>query len=406
MSSGCNRHEASHLLQTANNINLKTLLLLMYTNSIIIATGKYLPEIVLPNDAFLDHEFYTKEGVKEAKPTAFIIKKFKERTGINSRRYVREDQVSSDIGALALAHALDSYGIDITSIDTFIGATNFWDVPKVGHPPETVGNMATRVLQKTLAQKNIGWPEDKDVSAYDIAYGCPGWLEGLIQADMRIKLGLSKRVAVIAAETLSRISDPHDKDSLIYADGAGVAIIEAQTSERLEGILGHKSQTIPRYKAVNSDVTDTSKYLTMGPSNNPNYPRDRRFLKMIGPNVAQLAIEYVPRMLVKLIKDNYINMDQIKYFLLHQAQEKLDHDMALKTGVSEEDLEKKVPMIIYDYANSSVATIPIMLDMILRKELRSTNGHQYGLVAGDIFLFGSIGGSMNANSALYRMPQK
>jgi len=64
--------------------------------------------------------------------------------------------------------------------------------------------------------------------AYDVLFGCPGWVEGLIQANAFIKSGIAKKCMVIGAETLSRIVDPHDRDSMIYSDGAGATIIEAK----------------------------------------------------------------------------------------------------------------------------------------------------------------------------------
>jgi len=73
-------------------------------------------------------------------------------------------------------------------------------------------------------------------------FGCPGWVEGVIQATAFIKAGMAKKCLVIGAETLSRVVDPHDRDSMIYSDGAGATIIEAVDGEN-EGILGHESAT-------------------------------------------------------------------------------------------------------------------------------------------------------------------
>ena len=67
--------------------------------------------------------------------------------------------------------------------------------------------------------------------AYDILFGCPGWVEGVVQAQAFIKAGMAKRCLVIGAETLSRVVDPFDRDSMIYADGAGATVIEASEEE-------------------------------------------------------------------------------------------------------------------------------------------------------------------------------
>src|SRR5690606_9206249 len=75
--------------------------------------------------------------------------------------------------------------------------------------------------------------------AYDLLFGCPGWIEAFIQANSFIKSGLAKRCLVIGAETLSRVVDEHDRDTMIYSDGAGAVVIEA--TEEDKGILSHIS---------------------------------------------------------------------------------------------------------------------------------------------------------------------
>ena len=78
--------------------------------------------------------------------------------------------------------------------------------------------------------------------AYDILFGCPGWIEGVIQAQAYIKAGMAKKCLVIGAETFIKGVDRHDRDSMIYSDGAGATIIE-ETSDEEGGILAHESAT-------------------------------------------------------------------------------------------------------------------------------------------------------------------
>ena len=379
----------------------------MVLNSIITATGRCIPEVEIPNSHFLAHTFYTKSGEVERKNTPFIIEKFVERTGISSRRYARDDQVASDLGAIALRHALDSR-IDINTLDMIIAATNYGDISAPHYCCDFVPNIATRVLQKAGYDGSKG----REIKAIDIPYGCPCWLEGLILADIYIQQGLAKKIAVVAAETLSRVCDPHDKDSMIYADGAGASIVEAFENETKEGILNSRSKTILYFKPATGlgstaePVTDCSKYLCNCPSNNLNYPNGRLFLKMLGPNVAQVARTYVPKILKEVLQDIHVSLEDVKLFLLHQANRQLDHDMARDTGIKEEELDGKVPVTIDWLGNSSVATIPTLLDLIARGELRNGNGQQYTLHPNDVIIFGSVGGSMHVNAVAYKVPKE
>ena len=380
----------------------------MPLNSIIVATGSCIPEVEVSNEDFLDHRFYTKDGQPEPKKAELIIKKFLQRTGIKSRRYAREDQVASDLGADALKNALETSETDINSLDVIIGASNFGDIKAPEYRSDFVPSLTTRVLSKTAQLTGYELQPDKKIKTFDIIYGCPGWLEALIIADMHIQTGKAKRVAVVAMETLSRISDPHDRDSMIYADGAGVAILEAVQGEKKEGILSYASRSILQFesKGAYRDVTDCSQYLTMGFSNNPEYASDRLFLKMFGPNVAQLAIQYIPEVIMEAIDLAGVKLEDVAMYLLHQANETLDKDMAVKTGVKAEDLDEKVPLTISWLGNSSVATIPTLLDLVVRGKLQSENGSYHSLHPGDRVILASIGASMNVNALLYKMPQK
>jgi len=371
-------------------------------NSVIIATGKCLPELVVPNSAFLDHVFYTKNGKPEVKPIARILEKFHERTGIESRLYARDDQVASDLGTIALKNALDSSGINLDSIDLIIGASNYGDIQSPEFYCDFVPNMSSRLLSKLGYDNREG-----KIKAFDVLYGCPGWVEALIQADMHIKLGMATRVAVVAMETLSRVSDPHDKDSLIYSDGAGAVIVDAVPGTQKEGIIAYDSETITHFKARGTygRVTDTSKFLTMEPSKNPDYEHpNRRFLNMFGPNVAQLATEHVPRIAGNVLTYTGWTPDEVKMFLLHQANRQLDYAMACAAGVCEEDLAKRVPITINNFGNSSVATIPTLIDMIARGELTSDCGCAYSFEPGDRLMIASVGASMNVNALSYLVP--
>jgi 3-oxoacyl-[acyl-carrier-protein] synthase-3 len=175
-------------------------------NSIITKTGSYIPTLRIPNKHFLAHDFYGSDGNKLEKANDDIINKLREITCIKERRYVTDELNTSDIAFLAAKQALG--GIDKESLDYIIVSHNFGDV-KVDNPrTDMVPNIASRVKHK-LEIKN------PYTVAYDIPFGCPGWLHGVILADYYIKSGDAKKVIVIGVEITSRVSDPNDMDSII-----------------------------------------------------------------------------------------------------------------------------------------------------------------------------------------------
>jgi 3-oxoacyl-[acyl-carrier-protein] synthase-3 len=187
----------------------------------IIGTGSYLPPQIIKNSHFLNNEFYNPSQTKiEDKTNEEIIQKFKEITNIEERRYVTEDQLTSDIAVLAIEEACNDAGIDKESLEFIIIGHNFGDIEE--------GNIRTDILpslaNKAKMKLNIKNPS---CICHDVISGCPGWTQAMIIADAYIKSGFMKRGVVVGADVLSRISDPHDRDSMIYADGAGATILEA-----------------------------------------------------------------------------------------------------------------------------------------------------------------------------------
>ena len=192
--------------------------------STITGTGNYIPERRIKNSDFLNHEFYESNGNPVARDNNYIIEKFEEITTIAERRYVSDDLVASDIAYFAAKEAIEDAGIDAETLDYIIVAHNFGDVKHGSNRSDMVPALAARVKYKLKI-------ENPECVAYDLPFGCPGWLQGMIQADYFIKSGDAKKILVIGTETISRIIDAHDRDSMIYADGAGATIVEAFESE-------------------------------------------------------------------------------------------------------------------------------------------------------------------------------
>jgi 3-oxoacyl-[acyl-carrier-protein] synthase III len=354
--------------------------------STITGTGNFIPSERIKNEDFLQHEFFESNGERIDKNNQEIIEKFLEITTIAERRYVTDDLTTSDIAYLSAVEAIKSANIDKEELDYIIVAHNFGDVAKGNRQVDIVPSLAARVKHKLAIQ-------NPNTVAYDLPFGCPGWLQAMIQADYFIRSGDAKKILVIGAEVLSRISDPHDRDSMLYADGAGATILEARVSDQPIGILAHKTR---------SDTFLYSKMLYMGKSySNSISLKDDKFLKMNGRRLYQYALEVVPQAIKDCLEKSNTHISEMKKLIIHQANGKMDDAIVKRLfglyGISEvpQDI---MPMTISWLGNSSVATIPTLLDLLLKNQMQP---HQ--LNKGDIVVFASVGAGMNVNAVIYKM---
>lgn len=354
--------------------------------SVITGTGNYLPTRKIKNEDFLSNQFYEREGVQLNKDNQEVISKFEEITTIVERRYVTDDLVTSDIAGFAAKEAIADAGINPEELDYIIVAHNFGDVTPKNKSLDIVPSLAARVKNKLKI-------ENPYAVAYDVPFGCPGWLQGVIQADYYIKSGDAKKILVIGADVLSRVCDPHDRDSMIYADGAGAVILEAKESDTPVGILAHKTR---------SDTLDYANMLYMGKSyNNSNGCVGNPYLKMNGRKLYQYALQTVPQAIEACLEKSNTDLREIKKVLVHQANGKMDdaiierlYNLYAGTHMPHDIM----PMTISWLGNSSVATVPTLLDLILKGKM---DGHQIN--KGDKIVFASVGAGMNINAAVYQM---
>jgi 3-oxoacyl-[acyl-carrier-protein] synthase-3 len=354
--------------------------------AVITGSGKYLPSNKVKNTHFLNSNFYNAEGQKNSKTTEQIVATLQKITEIEERRYAEDEYVTSDLAYLAAKEAISSAQIDKETLDYIIVAHNFGDVRKDSTRIDMVPTLAARVKHKLEIVNPY-------TVAYDLPFGCPGWIQGMIQADYFIKSGDAKKILVIGAETLSRISDPHDMDSMIYSDGAGAVVLEGRDSDEPVGALSHISR---------SDTLDHANLLNMAPSYNPSYSGDALFIKMQGRKIYEYALNTVPQTLKDAIEKAGLQLTDIKKVLIHQANAKMDHSILSRFfglyGITEVPTDI-MPMTISHLGNNSVATVPILFDMVIRGEME---GH--ALNSGDYILFASVGAGMNVNVIVYKMP--
>lgn len=351
----------------------------------IIGTGSYMPPQIIKNNYFLNHEFYTPSKKKiEDKTNEEIIQKFKEITNIEERRYVADDQATSDIAVLAIEAACEDAGISKESLDFIIIGHNFGDIQEGNVRTDILPGLANKVKMK-LDIKNPA------CICHDVVSGCPGWTQALIVADAYIKSGFYKRGVVVGADVLSRISDPHDRDSMIYADGAGATVVEAVESEEPIGIIAHSSR---------SDSVQYANLLTLGASSKPDFEGDELFIKMSGHKLYIYAITTVPGVVKDSIEKAGIELSDVKKIFIHQANEKMDE--AILVGVFKAFGEKEIPegimpMSIRKLGNSSTATVPTLLDMVMKGKMEGQEVNE-----GDYTILCSVGAGMNINSIVYK----
>lgn len=354
--------------------------------SVITGSGSYIPSKKVLNEDFLNHDFFEPNGVQINKSNQEIVDKFKEITTIEERRHASEDQLTSDMALHAAMEALSSSNTDPETLDYIILAHNFGETKPGSTHSDFVPSMASRVKHK-LQIKN------PNTVAYDIVFGCPGWLQAFIQADYFIRSGDAKKILVIGAEVLSRVSDPHDRDSMLYADGAGATLLEAKESETPIGILAHQTR---------SDTFLHAQLLHLGGSNNPDYKdKSDQFIKMNGKRLYQYALDTVPSAIKTCLEKAQIGLKDVRKVLIHQANGKMD-DAILKRlyslyGISEVP-EDVMPMTIAKLGNASVATVPTLYNLIAKGQLEGHSIHPE-----DVLIFASVGAGMNINALVYKV---
>ena len=351
-------------------------------SSKITGTGTFIPSLKKENTDFLEDRFLNNDGSDFASPNEEIIEKFKAITGIEERRYAIDKYKTSDLAFFASEKAIEDAKINKEELDYIIFAHNFGDLKQGAIQGDTLPSLATRVKYK------LGI-ENPNCVAYDVLFGCPGWVEGVIQAQAFIKAGIAKKCLVIGAETLSRVVDKFDRDSMIYSDGAGACIVE-KTEDQDSGILSHASQTFAK---------DEAYFLHYGGSYNKSEDQNIRYIKMFGRKIYEFAITNVPKAMKMALDKSGVNIDDVKKVFIHQANEKMDEAIIKRFYrlYKKPIPEGVMPMSIHKLGNSSVATVPTLLDLVLKGKIKDQEVRK-----GDVIILASVGAGMNINAIVYK----
>jgi len=178
---------------------------------------------------------------------------------------------------------------------------------------------------------------------------------------------------------------------MIYSDGSGATIVSAGTNHN-QGILAHKTQT---------HALDHAMLLQMGPSYSPSSENcENIFLKMHGRKLYEFALTQVPQVIKSALDRAKLHVRDINKVLIHQANEKMDVailERLFKLYDEESIPDNLMPMTISMLGNNSVATIPVLLDMILKGKIKDQQINK-----GDKAIIASVGAGMNINALIYQ----
>lgn len=320
----------------------------------IVGTGSYLPEKVMTN--------FDLEKMVETSNDWIIS-----RTGIEERRIAAADQCTSDMATVAAQRALDMAGIKAEDIDLIVLGTITGDYPW----PATA----------CIVQANLG---AKNAYAYDISAACSGFLYALSSANDFLAAGRGKRALVIGAETLSRIIDWQDRNTcVLFGDGAGAVVLEAQESE--SGVLSCHLHSDGHYLELLYQPGFGTKIPPSIEALNSQTP----YLKMQGNEVFKVAVRSLTEVSKEALTANGVTSRDVAQFIPHQANMRI-----LEATTKRLKLTAEQSFInVHKYGNTSGATIPIAID----------EAHRQGLLhEGDLILSAAFGGGFTWASALIR----
>lgn len=313
----------------------------------IIGTGSYVPECIVTNEDLAKIVETSDEWIRS-------------RTGICERR-IASDMGTSAMAAQAAESALENAGIAAEELDFILLATS--------SPDKCFPSGACEVQEAIGAVHAV---------SFDISAACAGFLFALHTAHGFISSGMYRMGLVIGVDTLSRLVDWTDRGTcVLFGDGAGAAVVKADK----KGIL----HQLMRSDGKKGNVLECPAR-TFGDFRTGEKPK-LGYMTMEGQEVFKFAVKKVPECIRQLLLEQDVEMDEIKYFVMHQANYRIFEAIAKRLKVSID----RIPMNIQRYGNTSAASVPLMLDE-LNREGR--------LQKGDKLVLAGFGGGLTWGAAL------
>ena len=287
----------------------------------ITGVGCYVPERVLTNEDLSQMVDTSDEWITE-------------RTGIKERRIADRGQAASDLALPAAQQALAAAGLDGADVELVIVATV---TPDMFFP--STGSLVATALGADEA------------GAYDLSAGCTGFMYALAQAYGAVAGGLAENALVVGAETLSKITNWHDRTTcILFGDGAGAVVLERVADGGFLGFElgsdgeGGKQLSIPAGGSRNPSTAETVQ-------------QDLHFLRMNGPEVYRFATRVLVSSAEKLLEECGLTVDDIDLYIPHQANKRIIDHAARNLGIPQE----KIFVNLQKYGNTSSASIPLCL---------------------------------------------
>jgi len=321
-----------------------------FARSVIVGLGAYLPENRVTNDDLAERVDTSDEWI-----TA--------RTGIKERRLAREGEKTSDFALHAAREALKDADLSADDLDLIVLATTTAD--------QTFPATATTV------QAALGMTHG---AAFDVQAVCSGFVYALTVADSFIKSGQAKRALVIGSETFSRLLDWEDRTTcVLFGDGAGAVVLEGSDADGPadRGVLSAFLRSDGRY----ADIL----YVDGGPSSTGTVGH----VRMQGREVFRHAVVHIAEAIEEGCKRAGVPIEQVDWFVPHQANQRILDGVAKKLGIPEE----KVVSTVARHGNTSAASVPLALYEAVK------DGR---VKRGDLVLIEALGGGLTWGSALIR----
>lgn len=324
----------------------------------IIGTGSCLPSNVVTNDDLSKIMDTSDEWIAS-------------RTGIRERRLAKEE-TTAFMAVEASKKALENANISAEEIDLIIVGTITGDYVT----PST----SCEVQAELGAEKAV---------AFDVNAACSGFMFALHTAYVYLQMGIYKTALIIGAETLSKIMDWNDRSTcVLFGDGAGAAVVRAYTDGE-----GTESGNVSKGLLAFEQGSDGAKGKVLScrdrVNNNPliHNPFEPDYITMDGQEVYKFAVNTVPASIIKALEESGIKAEDIKYFVLHQANIRIIQSVAKRLKVSEE----KFPLSLDHCGNISAASVPILLDEMNREGL---------LRAGDKIVMSGFGAGLTWGTSI------
>lgn len=289
----------------------------------IIGTGSAVPAEIITNDDLSKVVETNDEWISS-------------RTGIRQRRIAREE-TTAGLAAEAGRKAMEQAGVSPEEIELILVATCSSDY----FFPNTA----------SLVARELGIYH---AAGFDLSAACTGFLYALNTAQAYIAAGMYRKVLIIGVETISKLVDWTDRSTcVLFGDGAGAAVLEASDQPGFLGMVQHADGT--KAEVLTCKTREMNNLLTKS-------SRELDYVKMEGQEVFKFAVKKVPECIEEVLEKTGVSPDEVRYFILHQANSRIISSVAKRLKAEEE----RFPMNVDQYGNTSAASIPILLDEMNR----------------------------------------